>query len=161
MTTGNDGARADVELTEQELLRLERAVSSPFLSVQEAVETIVAERLHQVEAERDLWGRRWNEVDTALDGNIARRKEAEAALAEALTERDEFKEASEERGAAAEKAQVALAEVRQREERVRALAVEWGGTVYKLPADHPTTVNEFCDHWFKRPLRKALGGDDA
>ena len=41
-------------------------------------------------------------------------------------------------------------------ERVRALAEEWEGTVYKLPPDYPMSTDEFVSFWFKRPLRDAL-----
>jgi hypothetical protein len=100
------------------------------LSSDQAVETIVTERLRQVEAERDSRHDAW----------VVALKQVSAAEQRAETVESEW---------------------RRLWERVQALAEEWDGTVYKLPADHPMTVNEFCAHWFKRPLREALGGDDA
>lgn len=41
-------------------------------------------------------------------------------------------------------------------EAVEALAAEWEATVYKWSPAMPMTVNEFCAHWFKRPLRALL-----
>jgi hypothetical protein len=155
MTTGNDGARADVELTEAEVTlycahpgscttigaSTDRCIQpdDPAMLRRDAERKIknLAERLRQVEAERDAYRKAKQENDERFQIEAGEQRER------------------------AEQAEAALAEARQREERVRALAEEWDGTVYKLPSDHPMTVNEFCAHWFKRPLRKALGGDDA
>jgi len=163
MTTGNDGARADVGLTEAERETLGLIVARydhedqsltewhhcatckggpcacsgrPWLGdeMAGAIENLLAERLRQVDAERDR----------AQD--VARKDEAE---------KGRMWQHLRDRCAAAE---AALAEARQREERVRALASNW----LRLAA---TAMDAEVREWTKAAATSVLtaldGGDDA